>query len=248
MQLLAKLALLGSVASSLLGALAAPLNETLYPRQLAQVVSKCTVPNTVALTFDDGPYWYTYDISKAILAAGGKASPPTLGATRTWLHSPGIKYMMRCGALKSACSAQRSSSAIWDFDSGDSTGSSPAQSKQKYTDIANQRPSSILTLNHETYDSMSFPTLSLCSRAKATGSLLLPSASASNPTKLPNSPSLAPGPAKSLYRGFPALIGHYFSSGCYLSLFCCLLASYYIPEFTIFIEDWKSFASIPEVA
>jgi hypothetical protein len=27
---------------------------------LAQVITKCTVPNTAALTFDDGPYSYIY--------------------------------------------------------------------------------------------------------------------------------------------------------------------------------------------
>ncbi|KAG6917729.1 hypothetical protein DXG01_001380 [Tephrocybe rancida] len=36
---------------------------------LAQVISKCTVPNTVALTFDDGPWVYLYDVSKALVAA-----------------------------------------------------------------------------------------------------------------------------------------------------------------------------------
>ncbi|CAE6412643.1 unnamed protein product [Rhizoctonia solani] len=52
-----------------------------------------------------------------------------------------------------AASANRGQKvAIWDFDSGDSTGFTPAQSKQRYTDIANQRPSTILTLNHETYE------------------------------------------------------------------------------------------------
>lgn len=43
-------------------------------RALAQVYSKCTVPNTVALTFDDGPYVWLYDISKALIAAGGKGT------------------------------------------------------------------------------------------------------------------------------------------------------------------------------
>ena len=38
---------------------ATPLPECLYRRQgLAQVFSSCTVPNTIALTFDDGPFWY----------------------------------------------------------------------------------------------------------------------------------------------------------------------------------------------
>ncbi|KAG6845260.1 hypothetical protein H0H87_011995 [Tephrocybe sp. NHM501043] len=38
-------------------------------RQLAQVITKCTVPNTAALTFDDGPWVYLYDVSKALVAA-----------------------------------------------------------------------------------------------------------------------------------------------------------------------------------
>ncbi|KAF9449454.1 carbohydrate esterase family 4 protein [Macrolepiota fuliginosa MF-IS2] len=33
-----------------------------------QVVTSCTVPGTAALTFDDGPYSYIYDISTALLA------------------------------------------------------------------------------------------------------------------------------------------------------------------------------------
>ena len=40
----------------------------------------------------------------------------------------------------------------WDFDSGDSTGSTPEQSKGAYDMLANlQHPSTILALNHETY-------------------------------------------------------------------------------------------------
>ena len=39
----------------------------------------------------------------------------------------------------------------WDFDSGDSTGSTPAQSKAAYDKVAKQHPSTILALNHETY-------------------------------------------------------------------------------------------------
>jgi peptidoglycan/xylan/chitin deacetylase (PgdA/CDA1 family) len=40
---------------------------------------------------------------------------------------------------------------IWDFDSGDSTGSTPAQSKAAYDKVAEEHPSTILALNHETY-------------------------------------------------------------------------------------------------
>ncbi|TFK60306.1 carbohydrate esterase family 4 protein [Pluteus cervinus] len=38
--------------------------------QLAQVISQCTQPNTVALTFDDGPWIYLKDISDTLVAAG----------------------------------------------------------------------------------------------------------------------------------------------------------------------------------
>jgi hypothetical protein len=50
-----------TVTLGLLAALvrATPLPGTLERRQgLAQVISSCTVPNTVALTFDDGPFIY----------------------------------------------------------------------------------------------------------------------------------------------------------------------------------------------
>ncbi|KAG8792706.1 Carbohydrate esterase 4 protein [Ceratobasidium sp. 428] len=69
-----KLSLAAAAATSLLGALAAPTNTTLLGRAAAQVITKCTKPNTVALTFDDGPYYYVYDISKALVAAGAKGT------------------------------------------------------------------------------------------------------------------------------------------------------------------------------
>ncbi|TFK36747.1 carbohydrate esterase family 4 protein [Crucibulum laeve] len=44
---------------------------TVEKRQsLARVVTSCTTPNTAALTFDDGPWVYLYDVSKALKAAG----------------------------------------------------------------------------------------------------------------------------------------------------------------------------------
>jgi peptidoglycan/xylan/chitin deacetylase (PgdA/CDA1 family) len=39
----------------------------------------------------------------------------------------------------------------WDFDSGDSTGSSAEQSIQDYQNLADQHPSTVLALNHETH-------------------------------------------------------------------------------------------------
>ncbi|KAF9562580.1 chitin deacetylase [Agrocybe pediades] len=55
---------------------ATPLNGTSLfgKRSPAQVITKCTVPNTAALTFDDGPYVYLYDVSKALIAAGAKGT------------------------------------------------------------------------------------------------------------------------------------------------------------------------------
>lgn len=49
----------GAALSSSLLASALPANVTgIDSTPLAQVITKCTVPNTAALTFDDGPYQY----------------------------------------------------------------------------------------------------------------------------------------------------------------------------------------------
>ncbi|KAF7311981.1 Carbohydrate esterase family 4 protein [Mycena indigotica] len=40
----------------------------------AQVILSCTVPGTVALTFDDGPYLYQDDISQMLLSKGAKGT------------------------------------------------------------------------------------------------------------------------------------------------------------------------------
>ncbi|KAB5588506.1 hypothetical protein CTheo_8053 [Ceratobasidium theobromae] len=74
MQFLAKLSVITAAATSLLGVLAVPTHPTLATRAPAQVITSCTKPNTVALTFDDGPYWYSYDISKMLVAAGAKGT------------------------------------------------------------------------------------------------------------------------------------------------------------------------------
>lgn len=44
----------------------------------------------------------------------------------------------------------------WDFDSGDSMGASAQESKNRYSDTANRRPSNILALNHETHASTAY--------------------------------------------------------------------------------------------
>ncbi|KAF9480888.1 carbohydrate esterase family 4 protein [Pholiota conissans] len=43
-------------------------------RALATVYTKCTVAKNVALTFDDGPWVYMYDVVKALDAAGAKGT------------------------------------------------------------------------------------------------------------------------------------------------------------------------------
>ncbi|SJL04981.1 uncharacterized protein ARMOST_08352 [Armillaria ostoyae] len=49
--------------------------------------------------------------------------------------------------------AHNQSVIIWDFDSGDSVGVSAAQSNAQYDALAASHPNTILTLNHETYES-----------------------------------------------------------------------------------------------
>ncbi|KAF9260067.1 glycoside hydrolase/deacetylase [Marasmius fiardii PR-910] len=55
-------------------AFASTFNSTVEKRQLASVITSCTQPNTVALTFDDGPWDFIYDLGNLIHGAGGKAT------------------------------------------------------------------------------------------------------------------------------------------------------------------------------
>ncbi|KAH6913532.1 chitin deacetylase [Coprinopsis sp. MPI-PUGE-AT-0042] len=48
--------------------------KELFKRAPGEVITSCTVPGTAALTFDDGPWWYLYDISKALVAEGAKGT------------------------------------------------------------------------------------------------------------------------------------------------------------------------------
>lgn len=43
-------------------------------QDVSQVITKCTIPNTVALTFDDGPFSYTDDVAKTLTAAGANGT------------------------------------------------------------------------------------------------------------------------------------------------------------------------------
>jgi peptidoglycan/xylan/chitin deacetylase (PgdA/CDA1 family) len=186
---------------------AAPPNIT-ERANLAQVITSCVKPQTAALTFDDGPYLYIYDISKQLLAAGAKGTffwngnnyrciydPDSVKrvkyaydnghmvASHTWAHKDlatltfdqihdemwrveqalqriiGVTpAFMRppygsYNDLVREVSYQRGQKmVIWDFDSGDSTGSTAAQSNAAYDTLAQQHPSNILALNHEVYE------------------------------------------------------------------------------------------------
>ncbi|KAF8756197.1 Carbohydrate esterase family 4 protein [Rhizoctonia solani] len=225
MQFFAKLSVAAAFASSIIGAFAAPTNGTLSTRAAAQVITSCTVPNTVALTFDDGPYSYIYDISKALVAAGAKGTFFFNGnnygciysaenqkyafwifsapfdthtflrrvkyayekghqiGSHTWAHkdlstltwdqvhdemwrveqalqrivgvTPAFMrppYGNYNDNVRNAAGVRGQKIAIWDFDSGDSVGATPAQSKADYDGIISQHPSTILALNHETYE------------------------------------------------------------------------------------------------
>ncbi|KAG8706310.1 Carbohydrate esterase 4 protein [Ceratobasidium sp. 394] len=208
MRFFSKLWLAAAAATSLLGALAAPTNITLGRRAPAEVITKCTKPNTVALTFDDGPYWYVYDISKALVAAGAKGTFFFNGnnfgciydadnakrvkyaydkghqiASHTWGHKDlstltwdQVHDEMWCveqafqkivgvtpafmrppfgnynDNVRNAAAVRGQKLVNWDFDSGDSVGATPAQSKKSYDQIIAKHPSTILALNHETYE------------------------------------------------------------------------------------------------
>jgi len=175
---------------------------------LAQVITKCTVPNTAAMTFDDGPEQYIYNISKQLLAVGGKGTffwngnnygciydevnvkrvkyaynAGHMVASHTWSHPDlttlsfdqihdemwrveqaleriiGVKpAFMRppygnYNNLVRQVAAQRGQKLVtWDFDSGDSTGSTAAQSNAAYDSLVKKHPSTILALNHEVYE------------------------------------------------------------------------------------------------
>ncbi|PPQ79987.1 hypothetical protein CVT25_003047 [Psilocybe cyanescens] len=178
-------------------------NPVVEKRQsLARVVSSCTKPNNVALTFDDGPWVYLYDVSKALVAAnatgtfffnaciydadsvkrvqyayqhGHQVSSHTWSHTDlTTLSSDDIHnemwkveqaltkiigvvpafmrppYGSYNNLVRQVSFIRGQVLALWDFDSGDSTGSTPAQSEAAYSQLIAKHPSTILALNHET--------------------------------------------------------------------------------------------------
>lgn len=175
---------------------------------LARVITKCTTPNTVALTFDDGPWVYLYDVSKALVSYNATGTFFFNGnnygciydadeakrvlyayqkghqvASHTWSHShlttlswdkihdemwkveqalqkivgvvPAFMrppYGEYNDLVRQASAIRGQSLVIWDFDSQDSIGATPAQSEKLYDQLLATHPSTILPLNHEVYE------------------------------------------------------------------------------------------------
>ncbi|KAG8955182.1 Carbohydrate esterase 4 protein [Tulasnella sp. 424] len=173
----------------------------------ATVYTACSVPNAVAITFDDGPYTWTTEIVNTLAQYSAKATFFVNGnnyeciyspeneqriktaaaaghqiASHTWGHLDwttlskekllsemtltdtaivkllGVKpafvrppFGKYNAASQEVAAANGQSIVIWDFDSGDSMGESATKSEADYQTVANQHPTSILTLNHETY-------------------------------------------------------------------------------------------------
>jgi peptidoglycan/xylan/chitin deacetylase (PgdA/CDA1 family) len=71
-----------------------------------------------------------------------------LGVTPAFMRPPYGNY----NNLVRQVAAQRGQKLVlWDFDSGDSTGSTPAQSDKAYDALIKKHPGTILPLNHEVY-------------------------------------------------------------------------------------------------
>lgn len=184
-------------------------------RQLAQVVSSCTQPNTVALTFDDGPWEYAEVVSDALTSKGVKGTFFYNGNNYECIYDQAeidrVKYVFNAGhqvashtwshpdlttltwdqihdqmwrveqALQrivgvvpafmrppygnyndlvlEAAYIRGQKVVIWDFDSGDSVGASVQDSESTYDSTISEHPSTILALNHETYETTAYDVL-----------------------------------------------------------------------------------------
>ncbi|KAF9534020.1 carbohydrate esterase family 4 protein [Crepidotus variabilis] len=180
----------------------------LQKRQNAQVVTNCVKPNTVALTFDDGPWIYLQDISNTLKAANATGTFFFNGnnwgciydqdmsarvqyayknghqiASHTWSHADlttlswdnihnemwlveqaltriaGVTpafmrppYGNYNDLVLQASYIRKQVVTIWDFDDGDSTGASAAQSESDYDALVRSHPGTVLSLNHETQE------------------------------------------------------------------------------------------------
>ncbi|KAK0223523.1 carbohydrate esterase family 4 protein [Armillaria fumosa] len=184
-------------------------------RQLAQVISSCTQPNTVALTFDDGPWEYAQVVSDALTSKGVKGTFFYNGNNYECIYDQAeidrVKYVFNAGhqvashtwshpdlttltwdqihdemwrveqALQrivgvvpafmrppygnyndlvlQASYIRGQKVVLWDFDSGDSVGASVQDSESTYDSTISQHPSTLLALNHETYETTAYDVL-----------------------------------------------------------------------------------------
>lgn len=85
-----------------------------------------------------------------------------LGVTPAFLRPPYGNY----NDLSRQIAKQRGQTMVtWDFDSGDSTGSTAAQSNAAYDKLVKQHPKTVLALNHEVYSQSwqtQYPLKQLC--------------------------------------------------------------------------------------
>ncbi|CUA78404.1 hypothetical protein RSOLAG22IIIB_07055 [Rhizoctonia solani] len=206
------IARVAALATALYGAIqvsAAPVEAPSFsPRAGANLVTKCSVPNTVALTFDDGPYTWTQNLVDLLDENNAKGAfffnGNNFGCIYDQANADRVKYVYDKGhqvashtwnherlstlsgdqlvsefsktddAIKKITGAvpafmrppfgdydddvlevaasRGQTVAIWDFDSGDTSGTLPAESKNQYNKLIMSSPGSILTLNHETQE------------------------------------------------------------------------------------------------
>ncbi|KAK0205082.1 carbohydrate esterase family 4 protein [Desarmillaria ectypa] len=81
-----------------------------------------------------------------------RALESILGVKIAFMRPPFGSYS---DAVLQVAAAHNQSVINWDFDSGDSDGKSAAESNSQYDSRVASRPNTILTLNHETYESTS---------------------------------------------------------------------------------------------
>ncbi|KAG8759682.1 Carbohydrate esterase 4 protein [Ceratobasidium sp. 423] len=209
---------IAALAAALCGAIqvsAAPVEGPRFSaRAGANLVTKCSVPNTAALTFDDGPYTWTQNLVHLLDENGAKGTFFFNGdnfgciydqenaarvkyvydkghqvASHTWGHerlstlsgdrlvsefsrtddaikkiTGAVPALMRSWNILTkppfgdydddvleVAASRGQTVAIWDFDSGDAAGTSPAESKNQYNKLIMSSPDNILILNHETH-------------------------------------------------------------------------------------------------
>ncbi|KZV87804.1 carbohydrate esterase family 4 protein [Exidia glandulosa HHB12029] len=199
---------------------------------LATIYSSCKVPNTVALTFDDGPYIYERDVINTLAQYNAKGTfflsvqrfprcpfryssydrngnnwaciydDTRISAIRavynaghqlgghTWTHADlttltwdqihdqmwrVAEALLRItgayiamfrppyGSYNNlalqAIKVRNQSAVLWDFDSLDSDGATPAESKTRYDQLVARHPSTVLALNHSPLNNTVFDVL-----------------------------------------------------------------------------------------